>query len=217
LLERRPDVAAAERRMAAANAQIGVAKAAFFPVFSLSATGGYQSASMAQWFTTPSRFWSLGPSVALALFDGGLRKAQTNQAIAAYDASVATYRQAVLTGFQEVEDNLAALRVLEDEAEVQGEATKLAEQSLALALNQYRAGTVSYLNVVTAAATALTNERASYDVLNRRMSAAVLLVKALGGGWSSAELPDDKAMVRNTYKPMPMAVPTPTPEQVNKP
>jgi NodT family efflux transporter outer membrane factor (OMF) lipoprotein len=221
LLERRPDVAAAERRVASANAQIGVAKAAFFPVFTLSATGGYQSSSMAQWFTTPSRFWSLGPQMALALFDGGLRRAQTNQAIAAYDASVATYRQAVLTGFQEVEDNLASLRILEEEAAVQGEATRLAEQSLALALNQYKAGTVNYLNVVTAAATALANERASYDVLNRRMAASVLLVKALGGGWSAANLPDNQAMVRDTYKPAaelnPKIVPVMVPGPAAKP
>jgi NodT family efflux transporter outer membrane factor (OMF) lipoprotein len=207
LLERRPDVAAAERRMAAANAQIGVAKAAFFPVITLSATGGYQAANFNQWITTPSRFWSLGPSLAATLFDGGLRRAQTNQAIAAYDAAVAIYRQAVLTGFQQVEDNLAALRVLEDEATVQTEATRLAEQSLALAINQYKAGTVSYLNVVTAAATALTNERASFDILNRRMSASVLLVEALGGGWNESDLPNDKAMVHDSYKAMPKMVP----------
>jgi NodT family efflux transporter outer membrane factor (OMF) lipoprotein len=183
LLERRPDVAAAERRMAQANAQIGVATAAFFPSLTLSASGGYQSAAMVDWLTAPSRFWSFGTAIAQALFDGGLRRAQTAQAVAAYDASVAAYRQTVLTGFQQVEDNLAALRILEDEAEVQGEAVASAEQGLALALNQYKAGTVNYLNVVVAQATALANQRTAVDLLNRRVSASVQLVTALGGGW----------------------------------
>jgi len=207
LLERRPDIAGAERRMAAANAQIGVATAAFFPVFTLAGTAGYQSATFRQWITTPSRFWSLGPSMVLPLFDAGLRKSQKEQAIAAYDAAVANYRQTVIAGFQEVEDNLAALRVLEDEAAVQTEATKLAEQSLALAINQYRAGTVTYLNVVNAQTTALANERTSFDILNRRMSASVVLVKALGGGWTEADLPGDKALAKDTFKPLPAMAP----------
>ena len=184
LLERRPDIAAAERRMAQANAQIGVAKAAYFPVFTLSASAGYQSATMADWLTAPSRFWSFGPAIAQTLFDGGLRRAQSAQALAAYDASVAAYRQTVLTGFQQVEDSLAVLRILEQEAEVQGEAVKLAEQALALALNQYKAGTVNYLNVVLAQATALANQRAAVDILSRRVGASVQLVTALGGGWT---------------------------------
>ena len=184
LLERRPDIAAAERRMAQANAQIGVAKAAYFPALTLSASTGYQSATMADWVTAPSRFWSFGPAIAQSLFDGGLRRAQTAQAIAAYDASVAAYRQTVLTGFQQVEDGLATLRILEQEAEVQGEAVKLAEQALALALNQYKAGTVNYLNVVVAQATALANQRTAVDLLSRRVSASVQLVTALGGGWT---------------------------------
>ena len=184
LLERRPDIAAAERRMAQANAQIGVAKAAYFPALTLSASTGYQSATMADWVTAPSRFWSFGPAIAQSLFDGGLRRAQTAQAIAAYDASVAAYRQTVLTGFQQVEDGLATLRILEQEAEVQGEAVKLAEQALALALNQYKAGTVNYLNVVVAQATALANQRIAVDILSRRVSASVQLVTALGGGWT---------------------------------
>ncbi|HEY5292169.1 MAG TPA: efflux transporter outer membrane subunit [Burkholderiales bacterium] len=184
LLERRPDIAAAERRMAQANAQIGVATAAYFPSLTLSASGGYQSAAMADWLTAPSRFWSFGTAIAQTLFDGGLRRAQTAQAIAAYDASVAAYRQTVLTGFQQVEDSLATLRILEQEAEVQGEAVKLAEQALALALNQYKAGTVDYLNVVVAQATALANQRTAVDLLSRRMSASVQLVTALGGGWT---------------------------------
>jgi len=189
LLERRPDIAGAERRTAAANAQIGVAKAAFFPSFTISSGAGYQSSNMAQWFTAPSRFWSIGPAIALSVFDGGLRRSQTEQAIAAYDASVAAYRQAVLTAFQEVEDNLAALRILEQEAEVQTEAVKLARQSLELTVNQYKAGTVSYLNVVTAQAAALGNERTALDIRNRRLAANVLLIKALGGGWQGAAKP----------------------------
>jgi NodT family efflux transporter outer membrane factor (OMF) lipoprotein len=183
LLERRPDIAAAERRMAQANAQIGVAKAAFFPALTLSASGGYQSATMADWLTMPSRYWSLPASIVQTLFDGGLRKANTAQAIAAYDANVASYRQTVLSGFQQVEDNLAALRILEEEAEVQGEAVKLAEQSLALALNQYRAGTVNYLNVVVAQATALASQTNAVNILGRRVSASVQLITALGGSW----------------------------------
>ncbi|MCX7142073.1 MAG: efflux transporter outer membrane subunit [Proteobacteria bacterium] len=185
LLERRPDIAAAERRMAQANAQIGVAKAAYFPALTLSASAGYQSATMADWLTMPSRFWSIGPSIAQNLFDGGLRRAQTAQAIAAYDANVAAYRQTVLAGFQQVEDNLAALRILAEEAEEQDEAVKSAEQSLALALNQYKAGTVSYLNVVVAQTTALANQRAAVDLLSRRVNASVQLITALGGGWTA--------------------------------
>ncbi len=184
LLERRPDIAAAERRMAQANAQIGVAKAAYFPSLTLSASGGYQSAAMIDWLTAPSRYWSFGTAIAETLFDGGLRRAQTDQAIAAYDASVAAYRQTVLTGFQQVEDSLATLRILEQEAQVQGEAVTLAEQALALALNQYKAGTVNYLNVVVAQATALANQRTAVDMLSRRVSASVQLVTALGGGWT---------------------------------
>ncbi len=185
LLERRPDIAAAERRMAQANAQIGVATAAYFPALTLSAASGYQSATMADWLTAPSRYWSFGPAIAQSLFDGGLRRAQTAQARAAYDASVAAYRQTVLAGFQQVEDSLATLRILEQEAEVQGEAVKSAQQTLALTLNQYKAGTVSYLNVVVAQATALANQRTAVDLLGRRMSASVQLVTALGGGWSA--------------------------------
>ena len=190
LLERRPDVASAERRVASANAQIGVAKAAYFPSLTLSASGGYQSSSIAQLLTAPSRFWSIGPAIAETLFDGGARRALTEQAVAGYDASVAAYRQTVLIGFQEVEDNLAALRILEEEAQVQDEAVKLAQQSVTLTLNQYKAGTVSYLNVVTVQATALANERTAVNILSQRLAASVLLIKALGGGWNASDLPD---------------------------
>ena len=188
LLERRPDVAAAERRAAAANAQIGAAKAAYFPSLTISASGGYRSAEAAGLFTAPSRFWSIGPAIAQSIFDAGLRRAQTEQAIAAYDASVAQYRQAVLAGFQEVEDNLAALRILEEEAQVQEDAVNAGRESVALTLNQYKAGTVSYLNVVTVQTTQLANERTAVGILGRRLVAAVTLVKALGGGWSASEL-----------------------------
>ncbi len=189
LLERRPDIAAAERRMQQANAQIGVARAAYFPQLTLSATGGYQATSLADWFTAPSRFWSIGPALAATLFDAGLRKSQTEQAIANYDAVVAAYRQTVLTGLQEVEDNVAALRILEEAAAVQREALDAARQTLELTLNQYKAGTVSYLNVVTAQTTALASERTAVDIQGRRLIATVLLVRALGGGWSAASLP----------------------------
>ena len=184
LLERRPDIAAAERRMAQANAQIGVAKAAYFPQLTLSGTMGYQATSLANWFTAPSRFWSVGPAVAATLFDAGLRKSQTEQAIANYDATVATYRQTVLTALQDVEDNVAALRILEEEAVVQREALEAARQTLELTLNQYKGGVVSYLNVVTAQTTALQNERTAVDLQSRRLQASVLLVRALGGGWN---------------------------------
>lgn len=191
LLERRPDVAAAERRVAAANAQIGVAKAAYFPSLTLSASYGSRSAVASQLFTAPSGFWSIGPALAQSIFDAGLRRAQTEQAIAAYDATVAGYRQAVLAGFQEVEDNLAALRILGEEAEVQEGAVRAARESVLLTTNQYKAGIVSYINVVTVQTTQLSNERTAMGILGRRLVAAVTLVKALGGGWSAAEIAAD--------------------------
>ena len=191
LLERRPDVAAAERRVAAANAQIGVAKAAYYPSLTLSASGGYQTTSgLANLFNLPSRVWSLGPSLSQTLFDGGALTAATKQALANYDLTAATYKQTVLTAFQAVEDNLAALRILEQEALVQHEALLSARKALSLVLNQYRAGTVSYANVVTAQATALSSEISSLSILNRRMAASVLLISALGGGWSEHNIAD---------------------------
>ena len=184
LLERRPDIAAAERRVAAANAQIGVAKAAFYPSLTLSGSAGFQSSSFARWLTVPSRVWSLGPELALSLFDGGQRKALTDQALASYDASVATYRQTVLNAFQDVEDNVAALRLLEQEANVQEEAVRAARQAVELTTNQYKAGLVSYLNVVSVQTTLLSNERTALSLMGRRLTAAALLVRALGGGWT---------------------------------
>ena len=190
LLERRPDIASAERKMAAANAQIGVAKAAYYPSISLSGSLGYASAELATLFTSPSFFWAIGPmALAATLFDAGARKAQTEQAIAAYDGTVAFYRQTVLAGFQDVEDNLAALRILDEEAQMQDQAVNYAHESLTLTTNQYRAGIVSYLNVVTAQTIALTNEKTAISISGQRLSAAVLLVKALGGGWSASEAP----------------------------
>jgi NodT family efflux transporter outer membrane factor (OMF) lipoprotein len=191
LLERRPDIAAAERRVAAANAEIGVAKAAYFPALTLSASGGYQSSGIADLLTAPNRFWSIGPALAQTLFDGGLRRAQSEQAMAAYDASVAAYRQTVLSGFRDVEDNLAALRILERESQIQDEAVQSARQSVMLTTNQYKAGIVSYLNVIEVQTTALDSQRSAVDILNRRLAASVLLIKALGGGWNHASADAD--------------------------
>jgi len=191
LLERRPDIAGAERRVAAANAQIGVAQAAYYPSLSLSASGGFQTSNgLANWFTMPSRVWSLGPQLSQLIFDGGARRSVTDQAIATYDGVAAAYKQTVLTAFQEVEDNLAALRILEQEAAVQNEALQSARQAVTLVTNQYKAGTVNYTSVITAQATALGSERTALDILYRRMAASVLLTKALGGGWSEQNIAD---------------------------
>ena len=185
LLERRPDIAAAERRVAEANAQIGVAKVAYFPAITLSSTAGFAASSFSNWLSWPSRVWSLGAGLTQTIFDGGLRSAQMDEARAAYDATVAAYRQSVLTGFLEVEDNLAALRILADEGKVQNEALKAAQQSVAITTNQYKAGIVSYLNVIIAQTTALSTERSSIDILGRRMAASVQLIRAMGGSWDS--------------------------------
>ncbi len=187
LLQRRPDIAAAERRMAASNAQIGVAVAAFFPSLTLSAQGGYQSSVYADWFTLPYRIWSVGPQLAGTLFDGGARTAAKRGAEAAYDAEVANYRQIVLTAFQQVEDNLVALRVLAQEQQTQEAARNAAKTSLDIVSNQYRAGIVTYLDVVQAQATLLTAENNLLNIRNRRLAASVGLVKALGGGWAVPE------------------------------
>ena len=189
LLERRPDVAAAERRTAAANARIGVAQAAFFPTVTLSAATGSRTTDLADLFAAPTHFWSLGAALTGPLFDAGLRRAQKEQALGVYDEEVATYRQTVLAGFQEVEDNLAALRILEEEAAVQDEVVQSARQALDLTTNQYQAGVVSYLNVIVAQATLLANQRTQFDILGRRLTASVALIRALGGGWTTADLP----------------------------
>ena len=188
LLERRPDIAAAERRTASANAQIGVAQAAFFPALTLSASGGVQSSVIGSLLSLPSRYWAVGGSIAQAVFDAGLRSAQKEQAIAVYDETVANYRATVLGGFQDVEDNLAALALLAQEAALQDEAVKAAQQSAAIAINQYKAGTASYLAVVVLQATALSSERTALSIHGRRLTASVGLIKALGGGWNADAL-----------------------------
>ena len=182
LLERRPDIAAAERRVAAANAAIGAAQAARFPVLGLSGNTGFRNARIEDLLTVPSRYWSLGPTLAAAIFDGGARKAAVGQAQAGWEKAVATYRQTVLVAFQEVEDNLAAMRLLEAAAVEQAAAVTAAAEAEAIAMNQYRAGTVSYLNVVTAQATHLAARRSANDLATRRLLAAVQLAKNAGGG-----------------------------------
>lgn len=190
LLERRPDIAAAERRAAQANAQIGVAEAAYYPDLTLSASVGFQSSSFSRWLTYPARFWTLGPALAQTIFDGGLRKAQTAQAIAVYDENVANYRQTILGAFQEVEDNLSTLNTLAQEAQLQDDAVKSAQESVRLATNQYKAGTVNYLNVINAETTALTNERSALTIQSNQLVASVLLIKGLGGGWRTQTVPE---------------------------
>ncbi|MBK3917023.1 efflux transporter outer membrane subunit [Pseudomonas stutzeri] len=188
LLERRPDIAAAERQVMAANANIGVAEAAWYPDLTLSASGGYRNSSFSDLFSVPNRFWSLGPQLALTLLDFGSRRAELERAEASYDQTVANYRQTVLDSFREVEDYLVQLRVLEEEAVVQREALEAAQESLRLIENQYRAGTVDFLSVATVQTTALNNERTNLTLLGDRLTASVLLIAALGGGWDSAQL-----------------------------
>ncbi len=185
LLERRPDVAAAERRVAAANAKIGVAVAAWYPNLTLGASGGYQGLGLGPWFSTPERVWALGASLAATLFDGGARSAQVSQARAAFDAAAANYRQTVLAGFQEVEDNLAALSDLETERQAQAEAARSARESERVLLAQYRAGTTNYTSVITSQSLALSADRAVLQVQGRQFAASIALIKALGGGWST--------------------------------
>jgi NodT family efflux transporter outer membrane factor (OMF) lipoprotein len=189
LLERRPDLAVAERRVAAANEQIGIARTAFFPKVVLRAVVGLESSSITDWLNWPSRLWAVGPGVAQTLFDGGRRRANSDAAIAGYDAAVADYRETTLAAFQQVEDNLAALRILEREAAQQHDAVASAQDSLQLLTNRYRGGVDTYLQVVTAQTVALANERNETDIQRRRMDATVLLIKALGGGWTLAALP----------------------------
>lgn len=183
LLERRPDIAAAERRVAEANAEIGVTKAAFYPSLTLSATAGLESTAIGSWFTWPARFFSLGPTLSQTLFDKGRRAAFTEAARAQYDANVANYRQTVLTAFQEVEDNLAALRILSQELDQQNAAVSSAQRALTLSNERYKSGIDSYLNVITAQATLLNNQRTAVNLEMQQMTASVELIKALGGGW----------------------------------
>jgi NodT family efflux transporter outer membrane factor (OMF) lipoprotein len=198
LLERRPDIAAAERRVAAANAQIGLAHAAFYPDLTLSASAGLESTFFAPWLTAPSLFWSLGSQLAGTLFDGGRRDATLRGANAQYDSAVASYRQTVLTAFQQVDDNLTALDTLASESSSQRRATTAAQLSLKLTTNRYQAGAVSYLDVVTAQTIALQNERNEEQIAARRLDASVHLLQALGGGWNRAELASESAHAATT-------------------
>ena len=189
LLERRPDIAAAERRAAEANQRIGIARAAFFPTVGLSAAAGFEAGSLTNFFAASNIVYALGPSLNYNIFDAGLRRGQSAQAVAGFEQSSADYRQTVLTAFAQVEDNLAALRILAQEAEQQRLATEAAQGAQKIFDNRYVGGIDTYLQVVTAQQTALTNERNDIDIMRRRMDASVLLVKALGGGWTTAQLP----------------------------
>jgi len=198
ILERRPDVAAAERLVAQANAQIGLATAAYYPTVTLSATAGFSNTSIATWFAWPSRFWSVGPTLAETLFEGGLRRATVQQFRALYDRGVADYRQTVLTAFQQVEDNLASLRILSREIQQQDTAVTSAQRNLQAATQRYRAGIDPYLNVITAQTTLLTNQQTAVNLRRAQMTASVQLVEALGGGWDVAQLPSTRDVSQMT-------------------
>ena len=189
LLERRPDIAAAERRVAAANQEIGVAKAAFYPVLSFGGSAGSQALAIADLFAAPTRLWSVGAQLAETLFDGGKRRAQVKVTQAAYDTTVASYKETVLTGFQQVEDALADLRILSQETDIVGRAVAAAQQSLDISTTQYRGGLANYLQVITVQTSLLQNQRESVDLHTRRLVESVSLIQALGGGWSTSQLP----------------------------
>jgi NodT family efflux transporter outer membrane factor (OMF) lipoprotein len=189
LLERRPDIAAAERLVASANAQIGVAKSAYYPLINLGAVGGFESSAITTLINGPSGLWSIGLTATETVFDVGRRRALNDQARAAYDSQVASYRQSVLDGFQQVEDNLAAVRILENEAKIQDEAVVAAQHSLDLSITRYKGGVTSYLEVITAQNAALADEVTAVNILGRRMANTVLLIQALGGGWNRSSLP----------------------------
>jgi len=191
LLERRPDIASAERRMAQAGANVGVTQAAFYPLLTLGATAGFEASTFGAWLAGASNFWSVAPTLIATVFDGGRRHAVSDEAKAAFVESEAEYRLSVLSAFREVEDQLSALRLLEQEAEVQARASAAAERSLTQANNRYRGGVVTYLEVVAAQTRTLDNQRAEVSILSRRMAASVQLLKALGGGWTVASLPTD--------------------------
>ncbi|HEY1219878.1 MAG: efflux transporter outer membrane subunit [Bryobacteraceae bacterium] len=210
LLERRPDIAANERLAAAANEQIGIAQAAFFPALTLAATAGLQASRITTWISWPSRFFSVGPTLAETIFDAGRRRAQVTQNLAAYDAAVAAYRQSVLTAFQQVEDSLSTLRILADESVVADESVKSAGRALAVSTAQYKAGTTAYLTVLTAQGTALAAERTQIDLLTRRLEASVQLVVNLGGGWDNSQLPTKQDVVKTANPPQPAMFPAKT-------
>jgi NodT family efflux transporter outer membrane factor (OMF) lipoprotein len=189
LLERRPDIAEAESRVASANEQVGIARAAFFPTITLGLVGGFESGRFPNWLTGPSALWSIGASAAETVFDAGRRRAVSDQAIATYDEMIADYQQTVLTSFQEVEDSLSDLRVLDEEAKTQDAAVAAANRALDQSTNRYKGGLDTYLTVITAQNAALANERTAVSLLTRRLTSTVLLVKALGGGWDVSKLP----------------------------
>ncbi len=194
LLERRPDIAAAERRVASANEQIGIAMAAFYPNLTLSGTAGLEASSLLKWFTWPARVWSVGPQLSETLWDAGRRTAVVAEQRAAYDNTAATYRATVLTAMQQVEDNLAALRVLEGESAKLQQTIQSANRALTLSTAEYTAGTVNYLTVITAQATLLTAQVNAVTLQTRRLEASVMLIQALGGGWNLSDLPTEKAL-----------------------
>ena len=200
LLERRPDIAAAERRAGAANEQIGIAIAAYYPSLSLNGVAGFESSALNTWFNWPSRLWAVGLSMGETVFDGGRRRAKTGAARAHYDAAIADYRQTTLSAFQQVEDNLAALGILEHEAAQQDEAVDSAKNNLRLFTDRYVGGRDNYLQVITAQTEYLGNERNQVEIRRRRMEASVLLVKALGGGWTAAALPARAEIIHPTSK-----------------
>jgi NodT family efflux transporter outer membrane factor (OMF) lipoprotein len=209
LLERRPDIAASERLVAQANAQIGIAQVAYYPTLTLSASGGFENLSIADWFAWPSRFWSVGPQLAETLFDAGLRHATVEQYRAQYDQSVANYRETVLSAFQQVEDNLASLRILSVEIQQQDAAVTAAERNLSLATDRYRLGIDPYLNVITAQTTLLSNQQSAVDLRILQMTSSVQLIEALGGSWNSSQLPTGRQIVQNA-PPVPNPPPNPT-------
>lgn len=216
LLERRPDIAATERLMAQANAQIGVAKTAFFPTVTLSASAGFQTTEGSKWFTWPSRFWSAGPSISETIYDGGLRRATVEQYRAQYDLTIANYRQTVLTAFEQVENNLASLRVLSKEIQEQDTAIKSAQRSLTLATDRYRLGIDPYLNVITAQTTLFGNEQTAVNLRVEQIVSSLQLIEALGGGWDSSKLPTSQQIISrepfpSAAAPMPNASPSTTP------
>jgi NodT family efflux transporter outer membrane factor (OMF) lipoprotein len=201
LLERRPDIAASERSVAQANAQIGIATAAFYPTLTLTAAGGLESTSILRWFTYPSRFWSVGSQFGETIFDAGLRKATVQQFRSVYDQTVANYRQTVLTAFQQVEDNLSALRILSQEIAQQDTAVQSATRNLTLATDRYRLGIDPYLNVITAQTTLLTNQQTAVNLREQQMAASVQLIEALGGGWDNSQLPTGAQIISQAPLP----------------
>jgi len=211
LLERRPDIAASERLMAQANAQIGVARAAYFPTLTLSASAGLESTKGSSWFTWPSRFWSVGPAIAETIYDGGLRRATVEQYRAQYDQTVANYRNTVLTAFQQVEDNLSGLRILSQEIQEQNIAIRSAQRSLDLATERYRLGIDPYLNVITAETALFSNQQTAVNLRIEQIVDSVQLIEALGGGWDSSTLPTSQQIISRQAQ-----LPATTPVQPSK-